>query len=462
MNSSPEAGRPAQTLVPREIGLWFLSHLKIFSNNMIGKGRFLYGICLLLSISLRHFNVKTLKEVKDMYRIKFLFLFLVLSFLFSVNLALSQEQRVSQPASKSQSKVIDLKKVVFVASRESNELVALDTETYKVLWKTSVGASPHMAVISSKGLVYVTGTKGNEITVVNGYTGGVEGKIRTNAIGPEHAMLSPDEKRLFVANVEGNAVSVIDVESKKLIANIPALKPHNIVLTPDGRKAYIAQLGSFEILALNLREKLPQVVGQISSGSKIRLASLDMEKVHGVNNATYINGLLFAPNQGTGELAIIDTKNDRATNIIKIGREPWEPYATPDGRLVLVPNLTDETVSVIDTRKKEVIATLPGGRDMTGISITPDGKKAYLVRRGDNKLSVFDLKNLVLVKEITVGKNPEVSTMTADGRKVFVTNSGSNDISVIDTGADKVVSTIKGVGRFPWALSAFGGYNYCH
>jgi YVTN family beta-propeller protein len=122
----------------------------------------------------------------------------------------------------------------------------------------------------------------------------------------------------------------------------------------------------------------------------------------------------------------------------------------------------DETVSVIDTRKKEVIATLPGGKDMTGISITPDGKKAYLVRRGDDKVSVFDLKNLTILKEITVGKSPEVSTMTADGFKVFVANSGSNDISVIDTKVDKVVSTIKGVGQFPWALTAFDGYNYCH
>jgi YVTN family beta-propeller protein len=397
-----------------------------------------------------------------MYRIKFFFLFLVVSLLLSVNLALSHEQGISQHTSKSESKAEDLKKVVFVASRESNELVALDTESYKVLWRASVGASPHMAIISSKGLVYVTGTKSNDITVVNGYTGGVEGKISTNADGPEHAMFSPDEKRLFVANVEGNAVSVIDVKSKKLIANIPALKPHNIVLTPDGKKAYVAQLGSFEILALDLREKLPRVLGQISSGSKIRLASLDVEEVHGINNAADINGLLFAPNQGTGELAIIDTRNDKATSILKIGREPWEPYATPDGRLVLVPNLMDETVSVIDTRKKGVIATLPGGKDMTGISITPDGKKAYLVRRGDDKVSVFDLKNLTILKEITVGKSPEVSTMTTDGFKVFVANSGSNDISVIDSKTDKVVSTIKGVGQFPWALTTFGGYNYCH
>jgi YVTN family beta-propeller protein len=411
---------------------------------------------------LRHFGIKILREVKEIYRIMSFSTFLILSLLLSVNLVLPYGQGVSRFASESEVKIKDLKKVVFVASRESNELTAIDTENHRVLWRTSVGASPHMAVVSSKGLVYVTGTKSDEITIVDGYTGKVEGKVSTNAAGPEHATLSPDGKRLFVANVEGNTVSVIDVESKKLIANIPTLKPHNIVLTPDGKKAYVTQLGSFEVLALDLIEKLPQVIGQIYSGSKIRLASLDMEKVHGVNNAVYVDGLIFAPNQGTGEVAIIDTRNDELISIIKIGREPWEPYATPDGRLVLVPNIGDGTVSVINTLEKEVVATLPGGRDMTGISITPDSKKAYLVRRGDNKVSVFDLEDLVLVKEITVGTSPEVSTITGDGLKVFVTNSGSDDVSVIDTRVDKVVSTIKDVGRFPWALSAFGGYNYCH
>lgn len=99
---------------------------------------------------------------------------------------------------------------------------------------------------------------------------------------------------------------------------------------------------------------------------------------------------------------------------------------------------------------------------MTGIVVSADSRKAYVVSRGDSKIFVLDLVRLAVARVLPVGSTPEVATRTADGRKVYVASSGSGEVAVIDTQRDEVVATIKDVGRFPWALSTIGGYNFCH
>jgi YVTN family beta-propeller protein len=278
-------------------------------------------------------------------------------------------------------------------------------------------------------------------------------------LGPEHATLSPDGQFLCVANVAGNAVSVIDLAAAKTVQVVKGLsQPHIIVFAPDG-KAYVTQVGSYHVAVLTPEKATP--VARIAAGSSARLASLHPQKVQGVNNAALVHGLLFATNQDAGEAAVIDSARDAVMNVIKVGREPWEPYETPDHTKIVVPNLADRTVSVIGVASQKVLAPLPGGKDMTGVVVTADSSKAYVVHRGDGKVSVIDLEPLQVTGEIPVGRSPEVATRTAGG-KIYVANSGSASVSVIDAGTDRVVTTIANVGKHPWALASFNGYNYCH
>ena len=54
-------------------------------------------------------------------------------------------------------------------------------------------------------------------------------------------MVSPDGRRIYVANGHANSVSVIDAASETLTATIPVGKrPWGIAITPDGRRLYTA------------------------------------------------------------------------------------------------------------------------------------------------------------------------------------------------------------------------------
>ncbi len=44
----------------------------------------------------------------------------------------------------------------------------------------------------------------------------------------------------------------------------------------------------------------------------------------------------------------------------------------------------------------------------------------------------------------------------------YTRSANGGNVSVIDTGSDRVVTTIPEVGKHPWSLASFHGYNYCH
>ena len=88
-------------------------------------------------------------------------------------------------------------------------------------------------------------------------------------MGPEHATLSPDGQFLCVANVAGNAVSVIDLAAAKTVQVVKGLsQPHNIVFAPDG-KAYVTQVRSYHVAVLTPEKATP--VARIAAGSSARL-----------------------------------------------------------------------------------------------------------------------------------------------------------------------------------------------
>jgi len=354
---------------------------------------------------------------------------------------------------------LSLPDLVFVASRDSSDLRIIDTRTDTVIKAIRTGRMPHMTIVGRSALTYTTGTGSNDLTILDASSLEMVGRIPLPGKGPEHGTISPDGRWLFVANVTGGSVAVVDLETRQPARLLKGLaRPHNITFSADGAKAFIAQAASPELVVVD--------VARLAVAKRIRLAKLPgrtLDEGQGVNNAIPVHGttLLAATVTAANALVLLDTVRDAVVAAVPVGREPWEPYETPDGKYVLTPNNGDKTVSVVDVAARKVVATLPGGADMTGIVTTADGTKAYVVSRGDSTVTVIDLTRLVVAKVIPVDATPEVATRTAGG-KVYVASSGPGTVSVIDTARDEVVRSIANVGKFPWALSSMGGSNYCH
>ena len=82
--------------------------------------------------------------------------------------------------------------------------------------------------------------------------------------------LSPDQKRLYVANGRGGTVSVVDVANDSIIASVEVgVRPWGIALTSDGRKLYTANGPSNDVTvvdteSMKVLKKIP--VGELPWG----------------------------------------------------------------------------------------------------------------------------------------------------------------------------------------------------
>lgn len=143
---------------------------------------------------------------------------------------------------------------VVVTTEDSNRLLVVDLETGEVEKRIDVGAGKaHMVVLSPDGRrAYITHVEGGSLSVVDLDQGH---KLAAIAVGngTEGIAITPDGRHLWVSNRGDNTVAVIDTGSHKVVQRLPTGEfPIRVVITADGKHALVtcaksAQLAVFDI-----------------------------------------------------------------------------------------------------------------------------------------------------------------------------------------------------------------------
>jgi len=203
----------------------------------------------------------------------------------------------------------------------------------------------------------------------------------------------------YVANDGFGTVSVIDVETKAVVATISlsaGSSPSRLAVSPDGMRVYVA------------------------TGSA---------------------------------LAVIDTATNTVTiPAIPVGFGTRSVALTPDGRFAYVAVQFDGRVAVVDTTANAVVASVVTGGQPTGLKVTPDGSRVYVADSLRGLLLAIDTAtNSVVGPIVPVGMNPQDLEISRNGARVYVSNFNSATVSVIETASNTVEATI-GVGFFPYGM----------
>ncbi len=227
--------------------------------------------------------------------------------------------------------------------------------------------------------------------------------------------------KVYVADEEGNTVTVLDAASFARLATIPVgREPHNVQVSPDGRWAWV------------------------TVNADIEPTAKEAEK----HAATGMSKREHEAMSDIGQVWVIETATDRVVEKILVGKHPAHVVLTPDGRVAYVTNGGENTVSVVDTEARKTIATIPVGAYPHGIRVSPDGREAYVANLKDGTVSVIDTEARREVAKIAVGKGPAQVGFTPGGSTAFVSLSQENAVAVIDPTSRKVVKKIP-VGPVP-------------
>lgn len=315
---------------------------------------------------------------------------------------------------------------VYVANEEADTVSVLDSASFKMVATVRVGKMPHNVQVSPNGkLVWVTNN----------------GEL-ASAGAPGHPAMGKGEHD---AMSKGGAVWVIDTDSDAVIAKIPVgLHPAHVVMTPDGRFAYVTNGGD-------------NTVSVIDTSAQRVVATIQVGKFpHGIR-VSPDGKQAYVANLKSGTVSVVDIASQKETAQIPVGKGPAQVGLTENGRLAFVSLSEEGAVAVIDPATRKVLRKVPVGATPIQVFATPDSRTLLVANQGSRKkpgktVSMIDLDSFKVTKAVETGLGAHGVAVGRDGRYAYITNTYAGSVSVIDIKAQKVVATVP-VGKGPNGIS---------
>jgi len=268
---------------------------------------------------------------------------------------------------------------LLVANKTDNTVDLIDVGTGESMATLPTGMAPHEIEVSSDGSVAVISNYGNRdkpgssLTIVD-----VPGArvLRTVDLGEHsrpHGVAWIGENRVAVTT-EGSAhLLVVDIEAGRVLDQIPTNQEisHMVATTPEGGRAFVANIGSGTVTAIDLK-----------TGSK--LADLDT-------------------GEGAEGIAV-----------------------TPDGSEVWITNRAADTLTIIDPQSLEILATVACTGFPIRVAITPNGDRALVSVARAGEVVIFDVQQR---RELTRRKL-DLSTVPDASSRLFGDSFGESPVPV--------------------------------
>lgn len=312
-----------------------------------------------------------------------------------------------------------------------------------------------LAISPDNQTVYVAGGQTNKIYLFDLNTGKAKGTISCAFVSDSvnysdgyigDLTLSKDGKTLYAVDQIGFRMVIVNTESKKLIHSVPVGRyPFGIQLSPDGQKAYVANVGMFQY-------------GWIKSvGDSAKIKPIDFsafayqskEMKEGIHNDTIDIPGLGDPNAieafSLFTVDLSDTSHPKVVSKIKTGHlvgaiiedipavggsSPNSVVATD--KYVFVSNGNNDNISVISTKKDTIVKTIflkPDDRLKHfrgvipfGLGLSPDQKRLYVAESGINAVAVISIPEFKVLGHIPTGWFPSKLQVTNDGKKLIIAN----------------------------------------
>jgi YVTN family beta-propeller protein len=291
----------------------------------------------------------------------------------------------------------------YVGLFKDNAVAVLDTSSNRMLRTIPVPLGPHGLAMTPDGRkVYVSSDGASTVSVIDTATDRVVGSIEVGPM-PHGLAISPDGRQVLVSGFGTNQAIIIDTASDRVVGQVPVPQPHNSVIGPDGRTAYV--------------------------GSQ---------------------------QQGAAALVILDLASRTQIGKVPLGKTPRALDLSPDGTRLYVTVAGVDAVQVVDPLTRQVIGQIPVGASPHHPLFTPNGQSGLVVSQGPGELTILDPSSNAVSGTVLVGKAPHWIAISADGRTAYVTNEASNDVSVVDLASHQVAATIR-VGNAPRKIAVQPG-----
>lgn len=251
--------------------------------------------------------------------------------------------------------------------------------------------------------------------------------------------VNPETNRIYVANADGNTVTVLEDTYGGVIpvASIPAGKtPYAVAVNPVTNKIYVANADSNNVTMID---------GATHSAAAVAVGTAPVAIA--VNTAT---NKIYVANAGSGNVTVIDGATN-GTETVQAGEGPFALAVNEATNKIYVANVDSDDVTVIDGASNAATA-VPAGEGPSAIAVNPVTNRIYAANLFGNNVTVIDGATGG-TSAVSAGIAPSAVEVNPVTGNIYVANDKSGSVTVID-GYDHTASTVTaGAGSSALALN---------
>jgi YVTN family beta-propeller protein len=311
--------------------------------------------------------------------------------------------------------------LLVILNKSDDTASILDAATGKSMATVPVGHGPHEAEVLAGGrLVAVSNygereKPGRSLALIDLDKKTPAATIELPEGSRPHGLFALADGRLLVTAEGVKELFVVDPKAGKLVSRVPTNREvsHMVVATPDGRRAFVANIGSGSVTAIDLAAG--KVARDIPTGKGAEGIAITPDGRE-----------VWVVNREDDSISIIDPKGLEVTGTVPAAAFPIRIKFTPDGKRALVSCARSGDVAVFDTGSRKEVRRIaidreavPGaserlfstqfGKSPTpvGLLVAPDGKRAWVASTNADVVSEIDLSTWTIVRRLTAGKEPD-------------------------------------------------------
>jgi len=189
--------------------------------------------------------------------------------------------------------------------------------------------------------------------------------------------VTPDGRRLFVAENLANKVTVVDLATQEVITKIAVGSyPYDCVVSRDGKRAYVSNWGAQSVMSIDADSY--KVLGEIRSGDHPNNLGLTRD-----------GKTLYVANANSNSVSVIDTEEMKEIEAISTALHPKSPIGStpnavalsPDEKTLYIANADNNNIAVVDVARRarsEVEGFIPTGWYPTSVRVAANGRRIFV------------------------------------------------------------------------------------
>ncbi|HEY8921637.1 MAG TPA: cytochrome D1 domain-containing protein [Candidatus Limnocylindria bacterium] len=284
--------------------------------------------------------------------------------------------------------------------------------------------------------VYVPNELSNDVAVIDPQTLTVIGRFDVGA-APEHITPDWDLSKLYVNNMNGASLTVIDPLTEKPSGTQQVPFPYNLYYTPDGSKAIVVA----DYLGMGMIADNGLYFYDRETWKLLKFVQVPWP---GVNHLDFSpdGSFLVVSCESAGVVAKINTQTMTVEGSVKLGGSPLDVRLAPAGDVFFVANQGTNGVDVVDALSMERVDFIPTAKGAHGFALSRDVTRLFVMNRLAGSISVIDVATRKVVDTWEVGGSPDMAALSPDGTQLWVSNRFHGTVMVLNPETGEVIKVI--------------------